>query len=254
MTIPTAESRPDDRAPAYVLFRRLGKKVLRPGGAALTAELLSRVEVTGGDVIELGPGRGATARTILRRRPGSYLGVDTDPGAGLPGERLVVASAADTGLPSGSADAVVGEALLSMQSDDVKRRIITETARLLRPGGFYALHELGLTPDDLSASRRDAVRRSLAQATHVNARPLTVPEWSALLRECGLVTEWVGTAPMALLRPARVVADEGLPGALRFVGNVVTNPVARRRVLAMRHVFAENRDVLTGVAIIARRD
>jgi hypothetical protein len=78
-----------------------------------------------------------------------------------------------------------------------------------------------------------------------------VAEWSVLLTGHGLVVEHVATAPMALLQPRRVLADEGLLGALRFGKNMLTQPDSRKRVLAMRNVFQRHRERLTAVAIVA---
>jgi hypothetical protein len=63
----------------------------------------------------------------------------------------------------------------------------------------------------------------------------------------------VVTAPMALLQPRRLIADEGPFGALRFAKNVVTHRDARRRVLRMRRTFRKHRDRLTAVAIVAHK-
>lgn len=93
----------------------------------------------------------------------------------------------------------------------------------------------------------------MSRAARVNARPLTADEWAGLLGEYGFDVTWSRTAPMALLRPTRLVSDEGLLGALRFARNVLTRPVARRRVMAMRKAFATHRRHLIGVAIVARK-
>ena len=135
--------------------------------------------------------------------------------------------AADTGLPDASSDVVVGEAMLTMQSDKVKHAIIAEAARLLRPGGRYAIHELALTPDGLSDEIKTDIRQALAKSIKVNARPLTLAEWQQMLADHGLLVDHIETAPMALLRPRRVISDEGLRGALRFAKNVLTHGDAR---------------------------
>ena len=87
----------------------------------------------------------------------------------------------------------------------------------------------------------------------MNARPLTIAEWSRLLADHGLVVEQVATAPMAVLQPRRVIADEGFTGALRFAKNVLSNRDARKRVLTMRRTLRKHRERLTGVAIVARK-
>lgn len=71
-TLPKAD-RGDDAVAGHWLLARLGKRVLRPGGAELTRELLNRAEVTDADVLELAPGLSRTATEILARRPRSYL-------------------------------------------------------------------------------------------------------------------------------------------------------------------------------------
>ena len=255
--LPLAE-RSDADLPGHWLLARLGKRVLRPGGLELTSRLLSAARIDGADVVELGPGLGRTATDIIAKKPRSYVGVD-DTAAATENVRaivapvngsVVVADAAATGLPDDSADVVVGEAMLTMQGDKAKRAIIDEAFRVLRPGGRYAIHELGLEPETLSQDIKDDIRRDMSRAIKVNARPLTTAEWKQLLIDAGFEIETVDRAPMALLNPARVLADEGLFGALRIVGNLIRRPAARRRVLGMRSTFQRYRRSLTAVAVV----
>jgi SAM-dependent methyltransferase len=255
-------SRADDSVQGHWLLARLGKRVLRPGGVGLTRTMLAGAGVTDADVLELAPGLGRTAAEILSRAPRSYVGAEQDPEAAETVRDVIaragsgtvrVADAADTGLPDASRDVVIGEAMLTMQGDAAKHAIVAEAARVLRPGGRYAIHELALTPDTVSEEISTEIRQSLARAIKVNARPLTIAEWSRLLSEHGLVVDRVVTAPMALLQPRRVIADEGLFRALRFARNLLLNPDARQRVLTMRNTFRTHRERLTAVAIIARK-
>ena len=252
-------TRSDGEVAGHWLLARLGKRVLRPGGLQMTRSLLAHAGVTGADVVEFAPGLGRTARDILHAGPRSYIGVDADPHAAQAVSELasgrgtaVVADAAATGLPDASADVVLGEAMLTMQGDKAKSAIVAEAARMLRPGGRYAVHELALT-DTVDEAVKTEIRQALARSIRVNARPQTVAEWTALFEGAGLVVDYVGTAPMALLEPRRLVADEGLAGALRFAANLLTHPDARRRVLAMRHTFRTHRRSLAAVAIVTHK-
>lgn len=257
--LPLATRRTED-LPGHWLLARLGKRVLRPGGARLTTQLLEKAGLPGQDVVELAPGLGRTATQILIAAPRSYTGVEQDQDAArLVGKAIdgrgqcVVADASSTGLPDGCADVVVAEAMLTMQSDRGKSAIVSEAVRLLRPGGRYAIHELGLQPDDIDEQIATELRKELARTIKVNARPLTATEWCRLLESHGLVVESVGTAPMALLQMRRNLADEGIAGTARIVRNVLRDGEARKRVLSMRRVFGRYRDSLTGIAVIARR-
>jgi SAM-dependent methyltransferase len=259
-----SSGRADDSVAGHWLLARLGKRVLRPGGVELTRTLLARAELTDADVLELAPGLGRTAAEILARGPRSYVGAESDPDAadmvrgvltelGSDNGAVRVTDAAATGLPDASTDVVVGEAMLTMQGDAAKHAIVAEASRVLRPRGRYAIHELALTPDTVSAEISADIRQSLARAIKVNARPLTIAEWSQLLADHGLVVDHVATAPMALLQPRRVIADEGFFGALRFARNVLVHRDARKRVLTMRRMFRTHRERLTAVAIVAHK-
>ena len=250
------------RMQGHWLLARLGKQVLRPGGIDLTRRMLAAAALAPGErVVELGPGVGRTAELLLARHPSSYHGVDPNPegrkqvAAVLerhPGAEYVVADAAATGLPAASADLVVGEAMLTIQSDEHKREIVAEAVRLLAPGGRYAIHELALR-GDRSPAELEAARKELSRTIRVGARPLPLEAWKDLLTDAGLVVEWTGTAPMHLLEPGRLVQDEGLLGAARFWRNVHRTPGARDRVRAMRQAFQLQGELLSAVGIVARR-
>ena len=252
--------RPVEKAPGHWVLARAGKTVLRPGGLALSTWALKRAVLPGADVVEFAPGLGVTASAIINVGPASYVGVERDPNASARVDaiasgvgRCVNADAAQTGLPDESADVVVGEAMLSMQGEKAKRAIMGEAARILRPGGRYVIHELAMRPDSIPEEPATEIRRALARAINVNARPLTVADWRRALEEVGLVVEETRIAPMALLKPGRMIADEGVLGALRIMRNVARDKDLRERVTTMARTFKKYDRHLCGVAIVARK-
>jgi hypothetical protein len=248
--------------PGHWLLARLGKRVLRPGGRELTERLLAALAVgRADDVVELAPGAGATARQVLACQPRSYVAVDRDeevvqrlqgwlagPGADV---RLGVAH--ETGLAAGAATVVLGEAMLTMNAAAMKQRIVAEAFRLLAPGGRYGIHELCLTPDDLSPASQREIARDLSASIHVGAQPLPVGAWWALLEEAGFVVEATFEAPMHLLEPGRFLQDEGVAGAARFAWNLARDRDARTRVLEMRRIFQRHARHLGAIALVARK-
>ena len=252
--------RPIATAPGHWVLARAGKRVLRPGGAALTADMLAHARLAGADVVELAPGLGRTAAEIVAAAPASYTAIDRDPQAAarvsaVVGDRGSVrqGEAADTGLPDDSADVVVGEAMLTMQGDKSKAAIVAEAARVLRPGGRYAIHELGVAPDDIDEEHYTQLRRDLARAIHVNAPPMTAAAWRKLLEDAGLVVDWVDTAPMALLKMSRNLRDEGLGGAARIMWNVMRDKELRARIMQMRRTFTRYEKDMVGIALVAHK-
>ena len=250
-----------EKMPGHWVLARMGKRVLRPGGMELTRRMLASLGINSSDdVIEFAPGMGVTARLTLALRPESYTAVERDEAAakivmkylGGDGRRCVVGNACETGLADASATVVYGEAMLTMQTDDAKRRIVREAARLLKPGGRYAVHEMCLADGVGDEARRD-VERALTGVVHHGVKPLSVSEWKRLLEEEGFTVTANETAAMALLEPARVVRDEGFLRALRFAFNVLRDAGARRRVFEMRRVFRRHRRQLAAVMVAAVR-
>ena len=246
------------------LLAKLGKKVLRPGGKKLTNWMIDNANPTNKRVVEFAPGLGITAAEILDRNPKTYTGVDQDPDAatattlstkqarlGIPTE-VINGVASDTGLSAGSADLVVGEAMLTMQGEKGKAAIVSEANRILATGGRYAIHELLLTPNNVDQTVADNLRKALATTIKVNARPLTATEWSELLENNGFKVLSIKVAPMGLLQPKQMIEDEG-PRVLKIMFNLARNPQARKRVLAMRKVFSENAQNLGAISIIAEK-
>ncbi len=246
------------------LLAKMGKKVLRPGGKELTEKMLSNLDITSDDdVVEFAPGLGLTAKMSLDKNPKSYTGVELNQQAReVALEHLqesdnfgdhctiITGNTGATNLPDESCSKVYGEAMLTMQSDRHKADIIAEAYRILRVGGLYGIHELGLQPDDISEELKREIQKELSQVIKVNARPLTVAEWSTLGKEQGFKVKTTATNAMALLEPKRLIEDEGVPGAIKIGLNVLTHPEERQRILAMRKVFRKYHHHLNAVSLV----
>lgn len=256
---PTLET---SRMPGHWLLARLGKRVLRPGGVELTEKMLSALAIGPQDhVLELAPGLGITARRVLDARPASYVAVDRDEDAVshvraiLAGtsHEVTLGQAHETGLADGSRDVVLGEAMLTMNPEAMKRRIVAEAFRVLAPGGRYGIHEMSLEPDDLPEAAQLEIEKDLSRAIHVGARPLTASQWRGILEDAGFVVETVYRSRMHLLEPARFIRDEGAARTVRFVWNLLRDPAAIKRVSEMRAVFRRHEERIGAISLIARK-
>lgn len=241
---------------------KLGKRVLRPGGIELTDKMIESLNITtGDDVVEFAPGLGLTAKKTCSFSPKSYTAVEINEEAAnivrkrlkYDKMRLIVANAAESTLPDSSADKVYCEAMLTMQSNRNKGVIISEAARILRPGGYYAIHEICLIPDNVPETLKRGIYHDLATAIQVNARPITIPEWKELFANAGLEVVSYSTNNMHLLELKRVINDEGVFRTMKIGFNVLTHPAMRKRVLGMRKIFRKYEENLRAITFLTRK-
>lgn len=244
------------------ILAKLGKKVLRPGGRLLTEWLVRNLEITSkDDVVEFAPGLGFTGSIACSYKPFSYTGVDMNKEAAVLAKknirydkaRVIIADAADTQLPDVFADKVYGEAMLTMQPIEHKRAIISEAYRLLKPGGYYAIHELGLQPDEVSEEVKNGLFKDLSSNIRVHARPMTAKEWKTLLEEQGFKVIKEQHSPMLLLEGSRILEDEGFFRTLKFLFNLLRYPDLRKRVQKMKQSFRKHQQNLDAIALIAQK-
>lgn len=244
------------------ILARLGKRVLRPGGRELTLQMIEALDINPtDDIVEFAPGVGFTASLACAKNPRSYTGVDRNKEAlSLAGKnirhaskRMILADAMNTGLPSESASKVYGEAMLTMQPNRHKKSIVKEATRLLKPGGYYGIHELSIYPDDINEKIKRDLYRDLSRHIKVNATPLTAKEWVKLLEDEGLEIVRVARNPMHLLELKRVIQDEGIPRTLKIIVNLLTHPHYLKRVRQMRATFRTYSHHLQAIAIVARK-
>lgn len=244
------------------MLAKLGKRVLRPGGRELTEKLIAGLKITPeDDIVEFAPGLGFTANIACGYRPKSYTGVDlNDQAATIARKRIkydkakiINANAAQSTLPDAYADRVYGEAMLTMQPLDQKKAIIAEAFRILKSGGYYGIHELGIKPDKVSEEIKEDLFKELSETIRVHARPMTTAEWTALLEEQGFKVIKVEHNPMLLLERSRMIQDEGWLRVLLVTFNLLRFPEIRKRVKKMKACFRKHQENLDAVAIIAQK-
>lgn len=249
-----------ENAQGHWILAKMGKRVLRPGGKELTLKLLDGLTITPKDnVVEFAPGIGYTASKIVSHHPKTYVGIDADrdvvktlskkiTGTNI---QFILSSASNTRLDNASKDKVMGEAMLTMHNDERKSDIIKEAHRILKQGGLYAIHELGLI--NVDNNLKNNIQRELQLSIKVHARPLTENEWKILLEKEGFIIRNVYTNKMHLLEPKRMIDDEGILRTIKIGYNILTNPTAKKRILEMRRVFRKYQQHLNAIAIIAEK-
>lgn len=58
---------------------------------------------------------------------------------------------------------------------------------------------------------------------------------------------------MLLLKPGRMLQDEGWLRTLKIGCNIITHPQARKRIMQMRRVFEKYQDHMNAIVVIAEK-
>jgi SAM-dependent methyltransferase len=133
-------------------------------------------------------------------------------------------------------DYVLAEAILTMQSNPGKAKILSIIRDRLKPSGKFLAHELLVRSDEAQ------VRKNLSQAIRVNADPLSLLEWEAACENAGLTLQQQQTGSMKLLNLSQIVRDEGLLRTVKIAWNVLTNPNLRHRIFQIRSSFKQHKN------------
>jgi SAM-dependent methyltransferase len=147
----------------------------------------------GETVLDLGSGAGADVLISARRvgPAGKAIGLDmTDEmlalaranaeAAGVANAEFVKGYIEEIPLPDHSVDVVISNCVINLAAD--KRAVIAEAARVLRPGGRFAVSDVIADPDMDAATRAD-----MAAYTGCVAGALTEDEFAAALAAAGLI-------------------------------------------------------------------
>jgi arsenite methyltransferase len=151
-------------------------------------------DLHGGEtVLDLGSGAGADVLISARRvgPSGRAIGLDmTDEmlelartnaaQAGVENVEFLKGYLEDIPLPEASVDVVISNCVINLAAD--KRVVLAEAARVLRPGGRFAVSDVIADPDMDAATRAD-----MQQWTGCIAGALTEDEFRAALSDAGLV-------------------------------------------------------------------
>ena len=147
----------------------------------------------GETVLDLGSGAGADVLISARRvgPSGKAIGLDmTDEmlelarsnaaAAGVGNVEFLKGYIEEIPLPDESVDVVISNCVINLSAD--KRRVLAETARVLRPGGRFAVSDVIADPDMDEVTRAD-----MQEWTGCIAGALTREEFEQALGDAGLI-------------------------------------------------------------------
>ena len=248
-------------APGHQVLAAAGKKALRPGGLAATEQILKWTNFQSGEtVLELAASFGYSAIALAQRFNVRVIGVEKNPDSVARAQANVAAAGLTQQVEiiqgdifrleqiSEQFDYVLAEAILTMQSDAGKSKILAGICDRLKPGGQFLSHELRV-----GDTNPEAIRRDLSTTIRVNTAPLSTDGWISLVQQTGLTVENHESGSMSLLNPRRIVREEGLLTLLTIAWNMLTQPDLRQRIFSMRETFLRHGSNLGYIILTARK-
>lgn len=248
-------------APGHQVLAAAGKKALRPGGFGATDQLLRFVNFQPGEtVLEPAASFGDTAIRLAKQYGVRVTGIEKNPDSVSRAQANVAAAGLIQQVQiiqgdifhleqiSEQFDYVLAEAILTMQADAGKAKVLRGVYDRLKPGGRFLSHELRV-----EGANTDTIRRELSATIRVNAVPLSKDGWIKLVEQAGFVVENYNIGPMTLLNPSRIAQEEGISTLLTIAWNVLARPTIRERILSMRETFMRYHIDLGYIVLVARK-
>jgi SAM-dependent methyltransferase len=248
-------------APGHQVLAAAGKKALRPGGYSATEQLFAWADFQPGEtVLELAASFGYSAIALAQRYGVRVVGVEKNPDSVARAQANIAAAGLTDQISiiegdifhleqvAGQFDYVLAEAILTMQSTPGKAKVLAGICDRLKPNGQFLSHELRAEGSDT-----EAIHRDLSATIRVNAAPLSIEQWLAACQTASLTIEHYNAGPMTLLNPRHIAQEEGVPTLLTMAWNMLTRPILRQRLLAMRDTFIRHKDDLGYVVLCARK-
>lgn len=245
-------------ASGHQVLAAAGKRILRSGEKAATEQLFAWADFQPGEtVLELAASFGESAIAIAQRFDVRVVGIEKNPDSVAKARKNVKAAGLEERIAiiegdifqldkiAEKFDYVLAEAILTMQSDIGKAKILAAIKDRLKPDGKFLSHEMVVRHNEKQ------VRQSLSQVIRVNANPLTEEEWKQVCKKAGLAIRQQQIGAIRLLNLGQMLRDEGLWRTVKIVWNVLINPDLRSRILQMRRNFQQQKNNIGYIVFIS---
>lgn len=232
-----------------------GLEVFRPGGPALSAELLHAAAVgQPSRVVQLLPNFGETTKAVTALNPREMVAIAPTAiaakamGRIAPEVHVTVASPAATGLPERSATVVLGEGVLT-PAGAAAGSVVAEAARLLRSGGRAAFHEICISPGAPAGEAAQAV----AELAEVGLHPRDPAAWRALIVESDLIPVGLVQAPLVHRGKGEIVSERGMKAVLATFEVAGRDRRLLQRAIKAQSVVRHWREILGGIVVVGEK-
>lgn len=170
----------------HTFLAQLGKKRLRPGGIIGTNWLINKGHFSKNKcVLEVACNMCTTSIELAQTYQYHIEAIDLNKQALKKAQsnitkhhlnqyiHLTQANAVNLPFENNSFDIILNEAMLTMLPNNIKKKVLHEYYRVLKPNGILLTHDIAI----INRLKENEVIEELSQAIHVKVTPLTPENW-----------------------------------------------------------------------------
>lgn len=231
------------------MAKKLGVKVLHPGGLGATETLAQKCGISRDTtLLDVGCGRGSTSIFLARQYGCRVVGVDSDQNLILEAQKTVLAKgvADRVGFREANVqslpfendvfDGAIVQAVLIFTE---KQAVLRHVRDKIRYGGFVGIVELAWKKEPPEQVRRRAADTLCSVAVNVEEHH----SWTDLIRSAGLVVECAELRDMSFSF-IDMLRNEGVLSTIRMASMSLTSSEVRTKMRSISNLFKETHEYL----------
>lgn len=231
----------------------VGMRVLHPGGYEATKQLGQMCNINENyHVLDMASGKGTSSCFLVEKFGCRVTGVDVSEKLVNTAKKLVkdkgledkiefkIADASVLPFEDNSFDAIIIQALLIMVDDNTQKKILAESLRVLKPGGYLGSIELSWSKQP-GEEIVDAIAEKMCDVYMRRVR--TVADWESAFKSAGF--KHIATEKRKMnMNMSYMFKTEGVKNTMKIMGKTMSNSAVRKQMMKVWQVFSRYSDFI----------
>lgn len=243
----------------HIFLKRLGKKILRPGGIEATNFLIKNIDFKNNiNILEVACNRGINLINLAKKYPQvNFYGIDIDPKSIEEANNLKkinklnnltfnTGNALNLDFEDNKFDFIINEAMLTMFPNHLKEKILKEYYRILKIDGLL------LTQDIMLIDNFETVKNELSDSINININPINKNEWISLFEKFNFKTINSFNGKLSLMTLNGMLKDEGIINTIKIILNGLKKE-NREQFIKMKKTFTRLKNDMNFVCFVNKK-
>ncbi len=231
----------------------VGMTVLHPGGYEATKQLCQMCNINeNSHILDVACGKGTSSCFFVEKFGCRVTGVDVSEKLVNMAKELVkkkgledkiefkIADAAALPFEDNSFDAVIIQALMVMVDDKIQKKILEESLRVLKPGGYFGSIELSWSKQPGEETIADIAEK---MCDVYMRRVKTSADWEKTFKSAGF--KHISTEERKMnMNMSYMFKTEGVKNTMKIMGKIMSNSAVRKQMMDVWKVFSRYSDLI----------